>query len=191
MFAGICDIGYMRLYLQWSQFLATNVWVFLYFVLDRPGQNPGNLGKFFSKNSKFEFSILAVGQNRKLEITFPWFPRFPTFPSFQSAIFSFFKKNFFNILEYRNSRPYMFLKIRVLKNLYKTCVAVSFLKDWQLIRKRLQNRCFPANIAKFLRTAFIENPRWLLLKVGSSVLYIYVMYVLFSKPFKVKTSAKT
>ena len=68
----------------------------------------------------------------------------------------------------------MFLKILYL---CKTCVAVSFLKDWQLIKKRLQNRCFPANIAKFLRTTFfIENFRWLLLKVGNSVLYVYVMY---------------
>ena len=33
------------------------------------------------------------------------------------------------------------------------------------IKKRLKNRCFSANIAKFLRTAFfIEHPLWWLLR---------------------------
>ena len=51
---------------------------------------------------------------------------------------------------------------------------VSFLKEWQLIKKRLQNRCFPVNIAKFLRTAFfIEHLCGLFLKVGNSLLYKY------------------
>ena len=54
-----------------------------------------------------------------------------------------------------------------------------------LLRKRLQHRCFPANIAKFLRAAlFPEHLRWLVLKVGNSVLYIYVLYF-FKKSFKV------
>ena len=50
-------------------------------------------------------------------------------------------------------------------------------KPATLLKKRLQNKCFPANIVKFLRTVFfIEHPQWLLLKLGSSVLYIYVMH---------------
>ena len=50
------------------------------------------------------------------------------------------------------------------------------LRPAALLKKRLQHRCFPANIAKFLRTASLEDLLWLLLKVGNSVLYIYVMY---------------
>ena len=60
--------------------------------------------KNFSKNFKSEFSILAVGQNRKLGIITPRFPRFPTFPSFPSfqfAVFSFFKKYFFQYSKVR------------------------------------------------------------------------------------------
>ena len=38
---------------------------------------------------KSEFSILAVGQNQKLGITFPRFLRFPTFRSFRFVTFSF------------------------------------------------------------------------------------------------------
>ena len=42
-----------------------------------------------------------------------------------------------------------------------TCAGVSF----SPIKKRPQYRCFPVNIAKFLRTSFlIEHLRWLLLK---------------------------
>ena len=71
----------------------------------------------------------------------------------------------------------MFFKIRALKifpifigrHLYWSL----FLKDWQL-----QNRCFPAIIVKFLRTAFfVEHLRWLLLKVGNSVLYLFAIFV--------------
>ena len=54
-----------------------------------------------------------------------------------------------------------------------------------LLRRRLQHRCFPANIGKFLRAAlFPEHLRWLVLKVGNSVLYIYVL-CFFKKSFKV------
>ena len=34
------------------------------------------------------------------------------------------------------------------------------LQDWRpevLLEKRLQHRCFPVNIAKFLRTEFLQN----------------------------------
>ena len=40
-----------------------------------------------------------------------------------------------------------------------TCVGVSFLKKFghqacSFIRKKLQHKCFPVNVAKFLRTPF-------------------------------------
>ena len=50
-----------------------------------------------------------------------------------------------------------------------TCIEVfsnevASLKDCNYIKKRLQHGCFPVNIAKFLRTAFLtEHLRWLLL----------------------------
>ena len=55
-----------------------------------------------------------------------------------------------------------------------TCVKVSFLIKLQasglrpatLLKKRLWRRCFPVNLAKFLRTTFlIEHLRWLLLTI--------------------------
>ena len=51
---------------------------------------------FFSEIFKSEFSILAVGQNRKFGIIFPRFPRFPTFPSFPFATFSISSLIFFS-----------------------------------------------------------------------------------------------
>ena len=46
------------------------------------------------------------------------------------------------------------------------------LKASNFIKKRLQHRCFPVNIAKFLRTAiFIEHLCWLLL---TPIRYHYV-----------------
>ena len=42
---------------------------------------------------------------------------------------------------------------------------VATLKAGNFIKKRLQHRCFPLNIAKFLRTAFfIEDLGWLFLR---------------------------
>ena len=47
---------------------------------------------------------------------------------------------------------------------------VSGLKTGNFIKKRLQHRCFPVNIAKFLRTAFfIEHLPWLFLSVFDEV----------------------
>ena len=46
---------------------------------------------------------------------------------------------------------------------------VAELKVCNLIKKRLQHRCFPVNIVKFLRTPFsTEHLRWLLLYVSNS-----------------------
>ena len=60
----------------------------------------------------------------------------------------------------------MFIKLGVLKNRNihrKTPVVESLfntvagLQACKLIKKKLQHRCFPENIAKFLRTAFLQN----------------------------------
>ena len=39
-----------------------------------------------------------------------------------------------------------------------------FLKACNFIKKKLQHRCFTANIAKFLITSILKNIWWLLLK---------------------------
>ena len=52
--------------------------------------------------------------------------------------------------EYRNIHR----KTPVLKSLFNK---VAGLKACNFIKKRLQRRCFPANIAKFLRTAILKN----------------------------------
>ena len=52
-------------------------------------------------------------------------------------------------------------KIPVLESLFNK---VAILKNF--IKKRLQHKCIPVNIARFLRTAnYIEHLRWLLLQV--------------------------
>ena len=63
-----------------------------------------------------------------------------------STIFKFsqFYHGFMNI--FRSSRSQMFFNIRTLKN---------FAIFW--IKESIQHRCFPVNIAKFFRTAFLQN----------------------------------
>ena len=65
----------------------------------------------------------------------------------------------------------MFFEIDVLKNfaILKTTMLqchfnkVTGLQICKFIKKRLQHRCFPKNIAKFLRIYFLtEHLRWLL-----------------------------
>ena len=84
-------------------------------------------------------------------------------------IFSFLLNDYF-----RGSRSQMFLKIVVLKYFAiftgkHLCWSLFFnkvtgLKTCNFIKKRLQHRCFPVNIAKFLRAAsFIEHLLRLLL----------------------------
>ena len=70
----------------------------------------------------------------------------------------------------------MLFKTGVFKNFYrKTPVLESLnnvadLQANNFIKKRLQHRCFPVNVAKFLRTAFfIEHLWWLLLKILKSI----------------------
>ena len=77
----------------------------------------------------------------------------------------------FNFKLNRRSRSEMFFKIGVLKNFAifteKYLCWSLFLIKFQVcnfVKKRLQHKCFPVNIAKIWRIAFaIEHPRWLLL----------------------------
>ena len=63
----------------------------------------------------------------------------------------------------RSSRSQMFFKISVLKNFAiftgnHPCWSLFLIKlqdAYNFIKRRLQQRCFPANIAKFLKTAFL------------------------------------
>ena len=96
--------------------------------------------KYFSKNFQSEFSILAVGQNRKLgnkksRNNFSQISEISDFSEISICHFFIFqKKKIFNILQYRNSRSYMFLKIRVLKNVG---IFVERHLRWSLFFKRL------------------------------------------------------
>ena len=91
---------------------------------------------------------------------------------------------FFNYIKSRNKHPrrsrncrtscsQIFIKISGLKNfaifigkhqsLFRKFAGLEARKS---IKRRLQHRCFPVNIAKFLRTAFsIEQLWWLLLEL--------------------------
>ena len=93
--------------------------------------------KFFSQNFKSEFSILAVGQTRKLGNKETWnsFSEISDFCEFLICHFFIFqKKNVFNILKHRNSRSYMFLNIRLLKN---CAIFIGRHLCWSLFFKRL------------------------------------------------------
>ena len=78
---------------------------------------------------------------------------------------------------YRSNRSQMFSKMGVLKILQtsqeNTCVGVFFkrvagLRLCNIIKKRLQHRCFAVKFAKFLRTSFLtEHLMWLLLVIIS------------------------
>ena len=67
----------------------------------------------------------------------------------------------------------MFFKIVVVRNFTiftgkhlcwsHLCLSLT-LKACNFIKKRLQHKCFPVNIVKFLRTFLIEHLRWLLQK---------------------------
>ena len=77
----------------------------------------------------------------------------------------------------RSSRPKVFFKKGILKNfakftgkhLYQSLFfnKVAELKPATLLKKnRLWHRCFPVNIAKFLRAPFLEHLWWLLLNIS-------------------------
>ena len=70
---------------------------------------------------------------------------------------------------YRSSRSQIFFKIGALNSFTIFTgkhLCWSLFKAFNVINKRLQHRCYPVNIAKFLRAAFfIEHLRWLLLDI--------------------------
>ena len=77
------------------------------------------------------------------------------------------------LLEWSSCSP-MFFKLGVLINIHRKTPVLGFLfnklaglKACNLNKKRLPYRCFPVNIEKFLRSAFlIEHVWWLLLIVA-------------------------
>ena len=105
-------------------------------------------------------------------------------------------------LSYRSSHQMCSLKKVLLKNFTKFTVKqlrwslflskVSGLRPATLLKKMLQERCFPVNFVKFLRTPFLQNTsQWLLLFVihltvsfCKKVLYIYSNLLLLEKSTK-------
>ena len=95
--------------------------------------------------------------------------------------FHFSKKIFLNILRYRNSRSRIIFKIGVLKNF--TILAGKHL-CWILFsnkvagpRPETPTEVFSCKYSEIFKNSFfIEHLRRLLLKIGSFVLYIFVMY---------------
>ena len=91
-------------------------------------------------------------------------------------------------LKFRNIHS----KISVLESLVNK---VAELQACNFIKKWLQDRCFPVNIAKFLRTTFfIEHLRWLVLQVlynnsCSQKFYELHQTVSSSKSFLIKIQA--
>ena len=104
----------------------------------------------------------------------------PTFKVFQKSkemltriIWVSVLKSFAQVFPlYRSIHSQMFFKIGVLKyfsiftgkHLCWSLFLIKFISNF--LKKRLQHRCFPMNIVKFLRIAFsIEHFLWLLLTV--------------------------
>ena len=76
----------------------------------------------------------------------------------------------------RSNRSQMFLKIRFLKNFSNFTKKQPVLEPLGLniVKKRLQHRCFPVKFAKFLRTLFlIEHVRWCLVQSSISKRPLY------------------
>ena len=59
------------------------------------------------------------------------------------------KKLFFKILQYSKKTPVLESRLFLINTDFRAAAT--------LIKKRLQHRCFPANIAKFLRTTILKN----------------------------------
>ena len=75
---------------------------------------------------------------------------------------------------------------------------VLVLQVYNLIKRKLQQRCFPVNIAKFLRTPFfIEHLRWLLLPFTTSFWNYYwkkrlvILFTLTHPNKRLNTCSKT
>ena len=80
----------------------------------------------------------------------------------------------------------MFFEIGVLKNfatftgkhaLESLLNKVASLKPCNFIKKRLQHRCFPVNIAKFLRTTFFTEHLRRLLLIVTAILSLYALII--------------
>ena len=82
--------------------------------------------------------------------------------SFNILKYTLLQWNINNSLWYRSIHTQMFLKMDVLATFIE-----KHLKACNFIKKRLQHKCFPVNIAKFLRSAFSQNTPgdWLLLLI--------------------------
>ena len=70
-----------------------------------------------------------------------------------NTCYTVFTDDLFWFTLFRSSRSQIFFKI----NLFKNFVIFTNLKDYNLIKKRLEHRYFPVNTEKFLRTAFLQN----------------------------------
>ena len=98
--------------------------------------------------------------------------------SFVSHVKLIFKSNIIEVRKKaavcRCSSKEVFLKISQYFQ-GNTCVGASFnkvagLEAYNFIKERLQHRCFPVNIANFLKTDFLtEHVRWLLLYWNYSI----------------------
>ena len=76
---------------------------------------------------------------------------------------SFQKRLLADVLQNRRSKKFRNIhrKTLVLESVFNK---VAGLKAYNFIKKRLQHRCFPVDIAEFLRTSFFkEYLRWLVL----------------------------
>ena len=88
-----------------------------------------------------------------------------------SIVYTSFHSFYFHVS--RNSRPDVFCKKGVLRNFPKftgkhPCKSLFFnkvadLRPETLLKKRLWDRCFPVNFAKFLRKSFLTEHLWWLL----------------------------
>ena len=146
---------------------------------------------------------MALGQNQKLGNKKTWnkFSAISNFSEFSICLFFIFQKFFFSILKYRKSHSQnghrrCCIKKAVLKNFAifrgkHLCWSLYFnkvsgLRPATSLKKRLRHRCFPANIAKFLRTAFfIDRTSPVVTSKSRQLRTLHLCHVLFLKPFKV------
>ena len=104
-------------------------------------------------------------------------------------IYICFKAQIVEIGMVRSSRLQIFFKIGVLKNFAiftgkHLCLClfnkVAGLKSCNFIKKRLQHRCFPVNIVKFLRIPILKN-------IYERLFLIMAIWLCFSRKFAVRS----
>ena len=81
------------------------------------------------------------------------------------------KQPFADVLQNRCSKKFRNIhrETTVLESLFSKA---TFIKACKFVKKRIQHRCFPVNIVKFLRTAFfVEHP-------CACVLYMIYVYLI-------------